>query len=134
MVRKAFCFYLFVLCLAGSLFSLFCFVVSMATFLDGICHSGDPSSDEACGMSLVIFSVTSETVLSFTNVIISSWCFTAGKSKEGTSVFASSRTTHRDCARYNHSKSVPSTFHLSGQIAEEPNYIYFSFLVELHSG
>lgn len=117
MVKNAFCFYLLVLCSGRSCF--LSFVVSMATFLDGVSHSGDPSSDEACGMRLVLFVVTWETPLSFIKVIWS-WFFFAGKSKEGSSVLASSSTTHRDCARYNHCKSVPSTFYLPGQIAEEP--------------
>ncbi|KAL0843045.1 hypothetical protein Bca101_016290 [Brassica carinata] len=62
--------------------------ISMATILDGISHFSNPSSDEACG-----------------------------ESKEGTSVLTSSSATHGDRSRYNHCKSVPSTFHLSGQIA-----------------
>jgi len=32
-----------------------CFLVSVATFRDGISYSGDSSSDETCGMSLVLF-------------------------------------------------------------------------------
>ena len=105
------CFYLFLLCLDGS-FSYF--VVSVAAFLDGISHSSNPSSDEACGMSFVLYCVTMETVFSFFSIIIRSLCFMAGESKEGTSVLTSSGATHRDRAWYNHCKSVPSTFHLSG--------------------
>lgn len=104
----------------------------MATFLVGIYHSGDPFSNEACGMSLVLPYVRRIVLMFPYYYYAKASRSAAGKSKEGTSVRTSSRTAHRACSWYNDCKSVPSTFHHTGQIAKESNSYIFS-LLKLHT-